>query len=327
MREYNKQGTTGIEEFVGATVVDEDVPGGGVEDGIPDEDNEYSPEEDTTTATGIEVTHGLSTIQTLLQSMTVNDEPAVVEDSFELIKRHVGDEFRDHIKSDVKERKPKIVIRFANALKNLGHNPAYKAKSQNEDEDRHFADLEVEYNIKGVAVCGDLVAFDNAYLDLTMKYDKDNREATNCLRTWCNVYFTIDAMRIFSSIVELGTGYKVDFSEFTLDKAQGLLSFTVNIDEDDPPTVNVYTTNPKTHKLMLMNAGRVPEACAAEQDRKIFKGTVFIGMSASVYAPIGTPPSPSAHGLHLKMELLGCRLYGIADVKVVRLGKKTRGKV
>jgi hypothetical protein len=314
-----------MSDFLGATVLDEDVPEETVEDHVSVDDDEDPPEEDTPTP--VEVTEGLTVIETLLHSMNVTNRPAVVEDSFDLIKRHVADQFKDHIKSDLKQKKPRIVIRFANGLKNLGHDPAYKAKSQNEDEDRHFADLEVQYDIKGVAVCGDVVAFDNAYLDLTMKYDKDNREATNCLRTWCNVYLTIDSMKVFSSIVEQGTGYKVDFSGFTFDKAQGLLSFTVNIDEYDAPTFNMYSTDLDTGKLMLTNAGRVPEVCAVEGDRKIYIGTLFIGMSGSVYAPIGTPPNPIAHGLHLNMELLGCRIYGVSDVNPVRLGKKNRGKM
>jgi hypothetical protein len=60
----------------------------------------------------------------------------------------------------------------------------------------------------------------------------------------------------------------------------------------------------------------------------IYRATVVLGISASVFVPEDTVPNPGVHHITPKFQLLGCRVYGKdKNVKVVELKKRKKRNV
>ena len=267
-------------------------------------------------------------LNTMTESKVAGESANAASDPRNRITHHVVNLFRDHIKSSPNASKPKVSITFTNKLSNLGYDETYKAKHQSPDENRWYSDVDVNYKIKGKVYSGDMIALDDAYLDLTMKLDKDGNDADNCLLTWVNIYMKENTLRTFANMVLDGTGYSLDVRDYTLDKGQGLLSTIANISEDDPVMFNVLSKAKDGSGGVLMNTiDTIQGVCEKENFRKIYVGTLMLGMSGCVYVPKGAEPEKGVHKVVLKLELVGVRLYGVADkIKVIKLGKRARRK-
>jgi hypothetical protein len=250
-----------------------------------------------------------------------------------LLVDHTLKKFRDHISGTKGSKRPNIQVKFAAPLKNLGFDQKYKSKSQKDNEHRHYADIEFIYNIKNRQVAGDFVVFDGAFLDLTMKRNKEGHEAENCLETWCSFYLTGHALGEFNTLLIHGTGFDMDSTVATEDKRQNLYSFTASMSTEDPPVFNYYIpildeSDMPSGCMRLAKGDTIPTMCINEDNQKIYCGSIILGMSASIFVPEGSNPDKSAHLITPRFELLGCRIYGEANnVSVVELKKKKKRNV
>ena len=76
--------------------------------------------------------------------------------------------------------------------------------------------------------------------------------------------------------------------------------------------------------MVLVNAGPIPQMCLSDDNDCIYRGSLILGLSASVFTEEVTCPVPGEQLISPKFELLGCRIYGKDEsTRVVQL-KKTK---
>ncbi len=268
--------------------------------------------------------HGVGAMAHLLDNLDVNHQTdsSMVEYKGERVKRttaevleHVVDDFGSHFGCPFA---PNVKLCMSD-LTRLAYDEKYKSKNE-EPSDKFTTELQVVYNDVNTARHG-LIALDNCYVDLCTHSKKDGSPVSNYGTTWVNVYLGNDQIKQFIGKFKEDTNWSVSQNGLTVDKSQGLTSFTAGMDTESPPGFYVMQKvvderGAATGDIAISSRGTIQETYQDPGLRAIYKCTMFCTVTVNVAMPVGTLVAPKPTGssrARVKFHISSIRAYGAAE--------------